>query len=147
VITGRFGDTSGRPYIEGRLYLPRLNISGDISFLVDTGADASILMPSDSKRLGIPFDRLEGDNVCGGIGGEVHCFTERAVIVFSDPNIALYAYDLDIDIMQDDPQMEDVSSLLGRDALDRWKIIYDPQDSCLQATAHSADMIFDLTQK
>jgi hypothetical protein len=31
MITGRFGDTSGRPFVEGRLFLPRLGISGDVS--------------------------------------------------------------------------------------------------------------------
>ena len=79
MITGRFGDTSGRPFIEARLYLPRLNLSGDVSFLLDTGADASILMPADARRLGVPFNQLEGDNECGGLGGTVHCFVERAL--------------------------------------------------------------------
>jgi hypothetical protein len=36
MIEGRFGDTSGRPYIEGRLSLPRLGVVGDISFIFDT---------------------------------------------------------------------------------------------------------------
>lgn len=39
MLRGRFGDTSGRPYLEGRLFLPRLKLQGDISFIVDTGAE------------------------------------------------------------------------------------------------------------
>ena len=144
MITGRFGDTSGRPFIEARLYLPRLNLSGDVSFLLDTGADASILMPADAKRLGLPFNQLEGDNECGGLGGTVHCFVERALLVFSDPKKALYAYELDIDIMHDDPQMEDVPSIVGRDVIDRWRITYDPSHSKLQVVVRSADMTFDI---
>jgi hypothetical protein len=46
-IAGRFGDTTGRPYLEGRLVLPRLGKRGDFSFLVDTGADYTYLMPGD----------------------------------------------------------------------------------------------------
>ncbi|MXZ46889.1 MAG: hypothetical protein F4Z08_07880 [Chloroflexi bacterium] len=45
MIEGRFGDTSGRPYVEGRVYFARFDLEGDISFLVDTGADASLLNP------------------------------------------------------------------------------------------------------
>ena len=144
MITGRFGDTTGRPFLEGRLFFPRLHISGDISLLLDTGADASVIMPADAKRLSIPFDQLNGDNACCGLGGIVHCFTERAVLVFSDPKVALYAYELEIDIMQDDAQMADVPSLVGRDIIDQWRMIYDPQHRKLQITVRSADMVFPL---
>ena len=145
MITGRFGDTSGRPFIEGRLYLPRLNLSADVSFLLDTGADSSILMPGDANRMGVPFDRLVGDNECGGVGGIVHCFEERALVVFSEHNVALYAYELSMDIMPNDPQMLDVPSIVGRDILDRWRITYDPQRSKLAVVVRPADMIFPLT--
>lgn len=43
MLRGRFGDTTGAPYIEGRLILTRLNLTADISFLVDTGADYTVL--------------------------------------------------------------------------------------------------------
>lgn len=124
--------------------MPRLNLSGNVSFLLDTGADASILMPADARRLGVPFGQLQGDRECGGLGGTVHCFVERALLVFSDPGIALYAYDLHIDVMHDDPQMEDVPSILGRDVIDRWRITYDPQRARLRVIVRSADMVFDL---
>ena len=144
MITGRFGDTSGRPFIEGRLILPRLNIQGDISFLMDTGADTSMVMPGDAKRLGLPFDMLQGDRECGGIGGTIHHFVERGIIVFTDPQVMLYAYDLEVSIMPDDPDMEEVPSLLGRDVIDRWRIIYDPQGTGLKAKPHSADITIPL---
>lgn len=145
MIIGRFGDTSGRPFMEGRLILPRLNILGDVSFLMDTGADSSIVMPSDAKRIGVPYDMLQGDRVCGGIGGRVHSFVERAVLVFTNPQVRLYAYELEIDIMPDAPEIEEVPSLLGRDVIDRWRIVYDPQGSGLRAKPHSADLEIDLT--
>ncbi len=144
MLIGRFGRTSHRPYIAGRLFLPRLNVAGDISFLLDTGADSSIIMPVDGRRLGIQYDQLQGDRECGGIGGTVHCYVERAVLVFNDPGVELYAYDLEIDVMQYDPEMEDVPSLLGRDVIDRWRITYDPQGVGLKVKVRSADRIFDL---
>lgn len=144
MIAGRFGDTSGRPYIEGRLYLPRFNLSADISFLLDTGADRSILMPGDAKKIALPFDQLTGDNERRGIGGLVHCFEERVLLVFDEPKVALYVYELTMDIMQADPQMEDVSSIIGRDIIDRWRITYDPQRRKLGIVVRSADVIFPL---
>ncbi len=130
--------------MEGRLILPRLSIQGDISFLVDTGADCSMVMPSDAKRLGVPYELLQGDRECGGIGGTAHSFVERAILVFTDPQVMLYAYDLEIDIMPDDGEMEEVPSLLGRDVIDRWRVTYDPQGVGLRAKPHSADMTIDL---
>ena len=44
MIQGRFGNTTGRPYVNGRLLLPRLRLSTNLS---DTGADVSVLMPVD----------------------------------------------------------------------------------------------------
>src|SRR5437870_2566243 len=94
MLIGRFGAISGRPYMEGRLYLPRLGIQGSISFLLDTGADYSMLMPADAVRLGVPFDQLQGDSQPAGIGGSIHCFVEPAILVFTETKRALHAYDL-----------------------------------------------------
>ena len=144
MLTGRFGDTSGRPYSEARIHLPRLQIAGDVSFLVDTGADKTILMPSDARKLGVQFDDLSGDSECAGLGGVVHCYVERAVMAFSEPKVMLYAYDIEIDIMQDDPDMETVPSLLGRDIIVKCKLTFDHLGVGLRAKVHSADMEFDL---
>jgi predicted aspartyl protease len=146
LITGSFSEGSGRPLVEGKIILPRLAIEGDVSFLMDTGADSSVLMPSDAKNLGIPYDLLEGNRECGGIGGTVHSFVERAILVFSHPNRTLYGYDLEIDIMPYDVEVEEVPSLLGRDVLDRWRIVYDPQGAGLRAKPRSADITIDLTK-
>ena len=103
-----------------------------------------MVMPSDAKRLGIPYDLLQGDRECGGIGGTIHNFVERAILVFSDPQVMLYGYDLEISIMPDDSEMEDVPSLLGRDVIDRWRVIYDPQGVGLRVTVRSADTMINL---
>ena len=48
-MNGSFGAITGRPYIRGRLVLPRLSLSDNISFCVDTGADQTVLMPGDGQ--------------------------------------------------------------------------------------------------
>ena len=55
MIEGRFGNTSGRPYIEAHIDIPSLKISGSVSFLVDTGSDCTVLMQLDAARLKIDY--------------------------------------------------------------------------------------------
>ncbi len=50
MLRGRFGHANKRPYIQGRLFIPRLEIWSDVSFLVDTGADKTSLLPADGSR-------------------------------------------------------------------------------------------------
>jgi hypothetical protein len=144
MLRGRFGLPNYCPYIVARLYLPRLGLRGDVPLVVDTGADSSILMPSDGRLIGLPYDRLEGDNAIGGVGGDVRCYLERAVFAFTDPGRMVYAYELDLDIMPLDATRAPLPSLLGRDIIARWRLVCDATRGILQAQVRSADMSFDL---
>lgn len=119
MLRGRFGDTSGRPYIEGRLLLPGNKISADVSFIVDTGADNSLLMPLDAVRIGVDYGKLTGSTESVGIGGITNNFVEPAVVIFSEPRQCLYVYRIDLQIASPVPDIMDIPSLLGRDILDR----------------------------
>ena len=59
MLKGWFGDTTGRPYIEARIAFPRLRALGLVSFVLDTGADRSLLMPRDCILTGV---NLKGPN-------------------------------------------------------------------------------------
>ena len=139
MLRGRFGDTSGRPYIEGRLILPNLNIRGDISFLVDTGSDQCLLLPADVVRMRIDYGQLTGDEESVGTGGTSHNFVESAIVVFSEPGRFLHVYFIDLLIAPYDPDIIDLPSLLGRNILDRWRMIYNPLRKRLVFTVISAD--------
>ena len=54
MLQGRFGDTSGRPYMSARVIVPRLNVTGNVSFIFDTGADFTMLMPADAAPTRLP---------------------------------------------------------------------------------------------
>ena len=82
MIQGRFGNTTGRPYVNGRLLLPRLRLSTNLS---DTGADVSVLMPVDGIKMGIDYQALINPKVVGGVGGNASCFQESAVLAFDEP--------------------------------------------------------------
>jgi len=145
MLRGRFGDTSGRPYIEGRLILPNLNIRGDISFLVDTGSDVTCLHPIDGTRLNIDYGQLSGDAESIGTSGLSHDFTESAVVVFSEPKRFLYAYNITLRIAPVDPEIMTLPSILGRDILDQWRMIYNPQKSRLVFKVILADITVPLS--
>ena len=61
MILGSF-DADGRPYMQGRLFFPRLQLDAYIDFLVDTGADVTTLHPPDSITMGIQFGDLSAPN-------------------------------------------------------------------------------------
>ena len=140
MLTGRFGDTTGRPYIEGRLILPRLKIRGDISFCVDTGADQSLLLPGDGERMGVDYTKLTGKAQSMGLGGICYNFMEPALFVFSEPKRFLYVYIMLLAIAPASPKMMAIPSLLGRDILDRWRMVYHPAKKRLIFHVVSADV-------
>ena len=140
MIEGRFGDTSGRPYVEGRVYFPRFDLEGDVSFLVDTGADASLLNPGDMVRMGVDLGLLEGSAESVGLGGAIQCFVEPAWFIFTDTDGATYVYDVDAEIAPPQPDTLDLPSLIGREILDRWRMVYDPAIGVLEFRVRSADL-------
>ena len=138
MLRGRFGDTSGRPYMEGHVLLPRLGLSGNVSFIFDTGADTSLLMPLDAQRMGIDYGLLGNELSTLGIGGESENFTESAYLVFVGDE-ALYGYAIDLHICKPAEELMTIPSLLGRDIIDRWRVTYDKSASELQAEVISSD--------
>lgn len=124
MIEGRFGDTTGAPYLEARVAFPRLNIRGLISFLVDTGADGTVLMPTDTRKLGVDFHSLRNPTTPEGIGGPVRAFRERAVLSFSDRRY-VYSYLIPVHIMAPTPHNIRFASLLGRDILKSGHFVLD----------------------
>ncbi len=138
MLRGRFGDTSGRPYMEGRVLFPRLGTSGNVSFIFDTGADASLLMPLDAQRMGLDYGLFEREASTLGIGGASENFIERAYLAFVGDE-ALYGYEIDLHICKPAKELMTIPSLLGRDIIDRWRVTYDKPASQLLAEVISSD--------
>lgn len=145
MLRGRFGDTSGRPYIEGRLILPRLSLSADISFCVDTGADKTTLMPTDGARMRLDYQTLiEDKHLSVGLGGISFNYVERAIALFTEPGKALHAYGIELIIPDPDPDLKDLPSLLGRDILNQWRMRYSPTSKRLTFDVIKADFTIPL---
>ena len=124
MIEGRFGNTSGAPYLEARVSSPRLGLRGLVSFLVDTGADGTVFMPADSKKIGIDFKSLINPTTSDGIGGAAQGFNETAVLSFSDKRY-IYSYLLKIEASAPTRYNHRFPSLLGRDLLKQWRFVMD----------------------
>jgi len=139
MLRGRFGDTTAAPYIEASVHFPRLGLRGYVSFLVDTGANGSVLMPADSKKLGVDFRALRNPTTSQGIGGFAKGFEEDSVLAFSGGRY-VYGYDINIEVSSPTPDNRYLPSLLGRDVLNRWRVVIDFTKRRATFTPHTWDL-------
>jgi len=106
--------------------LPEFHIEGRISFLFDTGADISLLMPADWMRLGVQFADLTGATTIHGLGGPVHCGTAQCIVMFTDPGKTIFYHVISIAIAPPEPSYLTMPSILGRDVFDGWEVFLSP---------------------
>ena len=132
MLAGRYGGTSGRPYFSAAVFIPRLSVVGNVSFLFDTGADGTMLMAADAKLLGIDYGQLGDERASLGIGGSTTTYVESARLGFADADGQLvYCYDINLNIYgepdESDPSQAvamKLPSLFGRDIVRQWDVNY-----------------------
>ena len=141
MIRGGF-EPAGWPFVEGYLTLPRFNVTKSVIFLVDTGAYATCIHPRDGTQALIPFDLLERPVPSDGVGGTATYFVEPAVLEFVDGDAReVRSYEIDLRIAKPAPDprhsVNRLHSLLGRDIIDRWRMLYDRADNLLEFTVQN----------
>ena len=124
--------------MEGYVVLPRLGTMGNISFIFDTGADTSLLMPLDGQRLGIDYEGFVEEETSLGIGGASKNYIESAYLAFAGDGV-LYGYEIELRVCKPSEDLMTVPSLSGRDIIDRWRVTYDKSATELLAEVVSAD--------
>lgn len=149
MLRGRF-DNSGAPYVRGRLLLPRLGIDSDVPFLVDTGADGSVLMPRDGAEIGVDYTALGGPERYHTIGGASSGFMETALVAFYEPRRLeprrlLHVYAVQLLILEPSPDILELPSLLGRDVVNHWHMSMNYSKLRLTFRVLSADATLPLT--
>ena len=121
-----------RPYVEVEVtFLDANTRTLKFAFVVDTGADHTLLSPSDAQRLhnqlGLDIRTMPRGNPIGGVGGYTETRMVRATLV-----IGSYETTMPIHVVDMPPGPYDMPSLIGRD------IIYD----FALFMEHSADRLF-----
>ena len=155
MIDGSF-DQFGRPYVQGRLALPRLRVDNYIDFLVDTGADITTLHPRDAYLMRVTFNRLRPGTPIVGMGGVAASFEEPAVLVFQDGEF-IRVYTTVIAIPEPGTHNMRLPTVLGQDILKKWRMVHDksrdrltftpqgPQGSDLRMRGQIGDVHFGST--
>ena len=145
MIRGEVDYPSGAPYVEGLLDLPGLNVSAEITFLVDTGTDATSLLPYDLALLGVDYARLPGrQSRSEGIGGAVSAKKVPAVISFVGDRGNMYVYRMEISVLEPKAELSRWPSLLGRDLLRYWRMRYSPGRYSLSFSVDAADHVYEM---
>ena len=74
------------PFLSSTVYLPRFHIFLDVEFLVDTGAETTVLGLSDVQSAGLHDGdfRQAPRRLVRGVGGERNFYLELASMVFRD---------------------------------------------------------------
>jgi len=115
------------PYVRAILHLPAFNRRIVIQFLIDTGADATTIHPQDSLRLLAPAEikALGGAIPFGGAGAGKSHHPSESELIFMRTNGTLEAIALRVYIAEPGAHNMRLESLLGRDVLDRFVMMFD----------------------
>jgi hypothetical protein len=123
------------PFVRAVVVSRVLNASRLVDFHVDTGASASIILDKDLRYLGLDLGGLKrAERDVGGIGGLIRTYViEDAALIFRavDGSVVEERLKLlvgsheigDLDV-ESKRLMMVIPSLLGRDILGRFKLVY-----------------------
>ncbi len=115
----------GLAWVNANVGLPSLaNRSEDISFLVDTGATVTVLMPADLRRLGIDPAALFPDVrsvAVPGFGGDIRMIATIGVLRFDD-EASPSVFTMPVGIVQPSSTTYDLPSVLGMDFVQHFRL-------------------------
>ena len=119
------------------------DVVGEVTFLVDTGAASSVLMAGDVIDLGIDWNALPiSPHTYIGAGGIARSRVASAFVIFEEIGVGTHVYwvpELSVFEPDEEFQRAQVPSLLGRDILNRWEMLYNPSEDRLELRVKSAD--------
>lgn len=122
------------PRVQALCYIPRLDLSTEVDFLIDTGASGTCLNGGYAYGLR-RYMRKETLHMSAGIGGKCGYYREMAVLVFIDTSEQPVDYELDLSIQcirkflwrRPSSLVLRTPCLLGRDILSEWELRYNHQ--------------------
>jgi hypothetical protein len=117
MIRGRFEGLRHRPLVTAHLALPSQQIAGEVSFLVDTGADSIVLAPTDALFLGIDPTTLAPGAPTTGVGGRTPTVQADALLTLHNRAFQVLLRILAPASRKQQQALRTIPSLLGRDLL------------------------------
>ena len=121
MIHGRF--VAGRPVVDVVVMVPRLDRSGVVRFLVDSGSDGTALTERDWRALGVSDDAFGGRTVASaGVGGVVHAAIESCGMRLTHEDGRENEWEIDIELMPLSGGSIYVPSFIGRDILINYRL-------------------------
>jgi len=88
---------------------------------------------------------LESGEDIGGVSGTVSMFVEPCIMAFAEPGVGIHVYQLRLLIAPASPDLERTPSLLGRDVLDRWMMMYNPPAGELAFEVRGSDLLLPVS--
>ncbi len=130
MIRGRY--VLGRPQISGLLQfatIPKFAKSlVSVRFLMDTGADATLVQPVDYEPSGLRYRVFDGFPLAKstrGFGGKIGARSVPAALYLRHEDGHYDRISLTVDVARPTEKSEGLPSVLGRDVLDLYELIMD----------------------
>jgi hypothetical protein len=142
IVKGTFDPETWRPYCQGLLFIPKLNIKSPIDFIVDTGSDVTTLNPGDGKRIKVDYSKLSFSEPTLGVDSSHNAAMLPAIIAFTSTEGILPVYYIGLHITPYSIECEELPSLLGTDILHKWIMNWNPLENKLEFEIASYDRIF-----
>lgn len=133
MISGFFKNDAG--YINAHIISTSLGIDETIEFLVDSGASRTTLLDKDAIFLGLDYSNLKKHNQnVSGIGGSVETFIiDDATLILGSEQIHLSVFIVRHALgnlnKEDKIKILRIPSLLGRDVINRFRLVFDKQEN------------------
>jgi hypothetical protein len=125
MIRGYFEDDLGRrrPFVKIWLELPAQSVSGEVDFLIDTGAESTILGFVDMLVLRIDPRGLPAGPRSLGIGGRTATLRADATLVLGDRTLSIALRILAPRVRRQQQALMTFPSLLGNDVLRHFALV------------------------
>lgn len=144
MIRGYFGGSPGRlrPLVIANLSIRPANVAGEVHFLVDTGADSTVLSPRDARSFGLSLTQLPRGAPSAGVGGMTPTVSTEATITLGALAFRIRLGILDPTSRRQQATLRFIPSLLGRDILAHFAVIVEQRTSrVLLLTPEEADAL------
>jgi predicted aspartyl protease len=143
MIHGRFGEQT-RPFVSASVAMAKAERMAKINFLVDTGADATCLMPADVFALRLNQTDWGEATELRGIGGDAVVYANRITITFADHGNGLVVYETPAYLYPKQEPYLSYPSILGRNMLENWRLHYCQPEMKLTAEVLRHDLLIPL---